>query len=180
MTDKLKRNILITTVIIVNLGADQITKFFARVYIQGQGLINVVGDLFVLVYAENGGAFLGLGSDLPQPLKTFVLVLFPSLAIIIAVLYLVLGKNVSFKQSMAIACIIGGGIGNVYDRAMHLGAVTDFLNFGIGNFRTGVLNVADLSITFGAIALFIFQYQEDKKAAQLVEELNDGTVAKNS
>ncbi|QEN06284.1 signal peptidase II [Thiospirochaeta perfilievii] len=173
MTKKGINSVLIV-VVIFNLAIDQISKYFARIYIQGQGIINVIGDFFILTYAENSGAFLGLGSNLPQPLKTFVLVLFPLIAIIAGILYLILGKNVSFKQSIAIACIIGGGIGNVYDRAIHLGAVTDFLNFGIGNIRTGILNIADLSITFGAIFLFIFQYIEEQKLK------NDGTNQKNS
>lgn len=157
------RNIILIITVIINIALDQVSKSLARIYIEGKGIINVIGDFFIMTYAENSGAFLSLGSNLPQPWKTLVLVLFPSLAIIAAILYLILGKHVSFKQSMAIACIIGGGIGNVYDRAMHLGAVTDFLNFGFGNIRTGILNIADLSITFGAIALFIFQYQDEKK-----------------
>ncbi len=33
--------------------------------------------------------------------------------------------------------------------------VTDFLNFGIGTLRTGILNVADISITAGVIGLVI-------------------------
>jgi len=161
---KLQTNIFLLIVVALNIFADQFTKHLARVYIEGNGIINVVGDFFILTYAENIGAFLSLGSDLPQPWKTLVLVLFPSIAIIAGILYLIFGKNVSFKQSIAIACIIGGGVGNVYDRATHFGAVTDFLNFGIGNIRTGILNVADLSITFGAIFLLIFQYIEEKKA----------------
>jgi signal peptidase II len=174
MNNKLKNNIILISVIIVNLGLDQITKYLARVYIKGKGIIYVVGDFFIMTYAENSGAFLSLGSNLEQPLKTLVLVLFPSLAIIVATLYLILGKHVSFRQSIAISCIVGGGIGNIYDRAMHLGAVTDFLNFGLGNIRTGILNVADLSITFGAIALFIFQYIEEKALK------NDSVVPEDS
>lgn len=162
--NKLQNKIIILIIILANIGADQITKYWARIYLAGQGYIEVIGKFFILTYAENSGAFLSLGSNLDQPLKTIVLVLFPSIVIIVATLYLILGKNISFKQSVAIACIIGGGIGNVYDRATHLGAVTDFLNFGFGSvLRTGILNVADLSITFGAIFLFIFQYQEEKK-----------------
>lgn len=163
MTNKLKNNLIIISVIIVNLGVDQISKVIARSSLQGKGIINVVGDIMVLTYAENTGAFLSMGSNLPQPWKTLVLVLFPALAIILATLYLIFGKKVSFRQSICIACIIGGGIGNVFDRAVHSGAVTDFLNFGIGNIRTGILNIADLSITFGAIVLIIFQYMEEKR-----------------
>lgn len=160
---KLKTNIVLILIIIFNIAIDQVSKVFARIYIEGQGVIQVIGDFFVLTYAENIGAFLGLGSSLPQPWKTYVLVLFPALVIIAGSLYLIFGKNVSFKQAVSIACVIGGGVGNVWDRAMHLGAVTDFLHFNFGIFRTGILNIADLSITFGAIALFVFQYMDEKK-----------------
>ncbi|OQY39906.1 MAG: signal peptidase II [Spirochaetaceae bacterium 4572_7] len=170
MKQTLKINILLISVIFVNLLADQITKYLAVVYIKGQGVIHVIGDFFIMTYAENNGAFLGLGGNMPQPWRTFFLVLFPSIAIIAGILYLILRKKVSLKQSIAVASIIGGGIGNVYDRAMHQGAVTDFLNFGFGNIRTGILNIADISITFGAILLFIFQYIEEKHSTTLPED----------
>lgn len=175
MISKMKRNILIISVIVVNLGIDQVSKVMARLYLKGQGAIRVIGDFFILTYAENTGAFLSLGSNLPQPWKTLALVLFPAIAIILATLYLIFGKKVSFKQSMAIACIIGGGIGNVFDRAVHSGAVTDFLLFdtGVWILRTGVLNIADLSITFGAIALLVFQHIEEKNERALKENSRD-------
>jgi signal peptidase II len=55
------------------------------------------------------------------------------------------------------SCIIGGGIGNLADRLLNNFRVIDFLNFGIGNLRTGVLNIADISVTFGVIALILFE-----------------------
>ncbi len=169
MSSKLKRNIFVIFIIILNVGADQISKFYAQLYLKGQDTIHVIGNLFILTYAENSGAFLGMGSSIPQPWKTIVMVLFPALAIILGTIYLIFGKKVSFKQAVCLACIIGGGIGNVYDRATNMGKVVDFLNFGIGTgwFRTGVLNIADLSITFGAIFLILFQYLEEKKEKQL-------------
>lgn len=176
-----RRNIILIAIIAVNLFADQITKHFARLHLNFGEYIRVIGDLkiFQLTFIENDGAFLSLGSTLPQPLKTWVLVLFPALAIIAGILYLILGKKVSFKQAVCVACIIGGGIGNVWDRAVHQGAVTDFLYFYVNNYiKSGILNVADLSITFGAIFLFIFQYREEKLEKQLKD--NDKTVSRNS
>jgi lipoprotein signal peptidase len=37
------------------------------------------------------------------------------------------------------------------------------MNFGIGSLRTGVLNVADLSITFGAIGLLIYEARRGRR-----------------
>jgi len=44
-------------------------------------------------------------------------------------------------------------MGNLIDRVWNNGLVTDFINVGIGPVRTGVFNVADLAVTFGAIAV---------------------------
>ena len=52
--------------------------------------------------------------------------------------------------------IIGGGLGNLIDRLSNDFRVVDFINFGIGNVRTGILNVADMSVTFGVIFLAIY------------------------
>jgi signal peptidase II len=59
--------------------------------------------------------------------------------------------------------IISGGIGNLVDRLLNKFSVIDFLNFGIGSLRTGILNVADLSITFGAIALVIYEIVSNRR-----------------
>lgn len=168
MKTTLKRNIFLIVIILLNFGLDQLTKHWARLYIQGQGTIQVIGRFFELRYEENLGAFLGMGSNLPQPWKTMLLVLIPALAIIAGIIYLIMAKKVTLRQAICVACFIGGGIGNIYDRAIHSGRVTDFLNFGFGDvIRTGVLNVADLSITFGAIMLLIFQHYDEKKQKAL-------------
>jgi signal peptidase II len=44
--------------------------------------------------------------------------------------------------------VIGGGIGNIYDRLVY-GTVTDFLHIDFGIFQTGIFNLADVSILTG-------------------------------
>ena len=66
-------------------------------------------------------------------------------------------------QIACISTIIGGGISNIFDRILFSGFVTDFMNFGIGSLRTGILNFADMSITFGAILLIFVQYIKETK-----------------
>ena len=55
---------------------------------------------------------------------------------------------------LGICFIIGGGIGNIFDRIWH-GSVTDFIYIEYQPFHTGVFNVADLSITTGALLIII-------------------------
>ena len=52
----------------------------------------------------------------------------------------------------ALALIIGGALGNLYDRLVH-GYVVDFLSFHVAGWYYPAFNVADIGITLGAIAL---------------------------
>ena len=52
--------------------------------------------------------------------------------------------------------IIGGGLGNLIDRITNKGSVIDFMNIGIGSIRTGIFNVADLTIMAGVLMLAVF------------------------
>lgn len=157
MTSKLKNYLLVGFIITVSIAADQITKAWARQNLKMAGPVEVVGDIFILTYAENDGAFLGLGSNLQQPYKTMLLTIFPVLLTLAACGYLLVKQQeLTRGELVSIASIVGGGASNVWDRLVHAGSVTDFINFGIGPwFRTGILNTADMSITFGAIALVV-------------------------
>jgi signal peptidase II len=56
----------------------------------------------------------------------------------------------------SLAMIFSGGIGNVIDRIVYDRHVTDFMNMGIGDIRTGIFNVADIFVTSGVIGLLLF------------------------
>jgi len=66
--------------------------------------------------------------------------------------YLLLSRHVSFAVFVSGVFILAGGIGNQIDRVSQNGLVTDFVSVGVGPVRTGVFNVADMAVTFGAIA----------------------------
>ena len=53
---------------------------------------------------------------------------------------------------LAFAFVIGGGIGNLIDRIAY-GSVTDFLLIKLGMFKTGIFNMADMSVTTGVLIL---------------------------
>jgi signal peptidase II len=153
----IKLAIIIVTVC-VNISCDQVTKSLAKEYLIDKGTIHVIGDVFILLYAENTGAFLGMGSDLPEPFKFILLSLVPTLCLIGFFVYIGLKKELSVFQIICLSSIVGGGIGNICDRLMNNGVVIDFMNFGINGLRTGILNFADLSLTFGVILFVISLY----------------------
>jgi len=163
---KNKNNIFLIALIIIaiNIIFDQVTKEYARNNYKGQGTIQVVDNIFVIHYTENDGAFLSLGSDLTEPFKTIVLTLIPAIFLTaFTVVILFFNHELHLFQVVCISTIIGGGASNILDRIIYSGYVTDFMNFGISSLRTGILNFADMSITFGAILLVVAQYLKEKR-----------------
>jgi signal peptidase II len=149
--------LLAVIVILINAACDQVTKAYAKNNFKGRGIIRVVDNFVVLKYAENEGAFLSIGSAIPQPFKKIILTFIPVLVLIGMFLYICLSRRLTLFQIICLASTIGGGASNIYDRFVYQGRVIDFLNFGIGSLRTGILNIADLSIFFGAILLILSQ-----------------------
>lgn len=153
MKNRLSKIVLILTLIFINIGCDQATKHLAWENLKNEPEISYCDRVFVLTYAENPGAFYGSGSNLEEPFKSLLLIAIPSLALAFLLFYTF---KTSFTEALAFCFIIGGGFSNVYDRIAY-GKVIDFLNVGVGDFRTGIFNVADMAIMFGmCILLFIY------------------------
>lgn len=123
-------------------------------------------DVFRLVYAENTGAFLSLGSDMNDTLRYWVLAVVPVLVLLYIFFHVLTAKNLHVVQQAAFGFILGGGLSNIYDRIME-GRVVDFMNMGFGTLRTGIFNVADMSIMLGLFLMvpFLFQKQTPAEAA---------------
>ena len=160
----LKRIIVIATVILSAVACDQTTKHIARVSLTDAGSIRVLGNFFILTYAENQGAFLSLGSNWPLIVKQIVFLFLSSLVVIGASIYLLKDKKMGLFHTGILSLIIGGGIGNLIDRFFRSGYVTDFMNMGIGRVRTGIFNFADIFLLTGAALFVVTQLKREKKA----------------
>ena len=135
------------------VGCDQVTKHFAISQLKGQAPRSFCGDLVRLEYAENPGAFLGLGGQLPRTWRWGVLiVLYCVIAVGIAGA-LLFRRGVSPLSFAACLLLLSGAVGNLIDRVRLDGLVVDFLNLGVGPLRTGIFNVADVAISTGALLL---------------------------
>lgn len=153
------------TVLLANYAADRITKILAVHFLKGEPYYSFFDGLAVLTYAENTGAFLSMGAHWPPAMKGLLFIILPLVACG-AGLFFAFRKSTEPPEAVAILCIIGGGLGNLQDRILNGGRVVDFMNFGIGQIRTGILNFSDLSVTFGALALLIFVYTNESKRAK--------------
>ena len=168
------RAIIILIILFVSITLDQITKKIAHASLEGSGPVSFFHNFFVLQYAENKGGFLGLGASVPESIRFWVFSVLVALFLIILFFYLVFSKGFTMRQIFALSAILGGGIGNLIDRLLNEGRVVDFMNFGIGSLRTGILNVADLFITFGAIFLLWFLIMENRKEKNLDSPVKPG------
>jgi signal peptidase II len=151
-TKSLLRNILIVLIVVCNIGCDQVSKEMVRNNIAVNEIINVVDSRLVLTHVENTGAFLSMGDSLSKPIRNIFLSLIPVIALTFALIYTIKERKISGVNLWALCFIIGGGIGNIFDRVV-FGSVTDFLNVHLGFFETGIFNMADVSISAGALIL---------------------------
>ena len=124
--------------------------------------IAVIDNFLTLTKVENTGAFLSIGNNLPDSLRIIILNIFPLLVIGFGLYYLFTEKNLNLWTQAGFCLLLGGGLGNVYDR-IKFGSVTDFLHLDFGFAQTGVFNVADMFIMAGIGILFIHTFKKENK-----------------
>jgi len=149
----MRRRIVYAIIIAAVLLLDQTTKRIVRATLSDFLPRHYAGRLVTLVYTENAGAFLSLGDNLPPGVRTIVFDVVVALGLLAAIVVLFRGKVTAHGDDVALAFIIGGGIGNLIDRVRFGGKVTDFIYLQAGFLHTGVFNVADMAITFGVLWL---------------------------
>ena len=137
---------------LVILIADQFTKVLILGYYK-LGDSTMVTSFFNIVRAHNTGAafsFLAAASGWQRWLFTGI-----GVAATLFILYMLRTHAGQKLFCFALACILGGAIGNVVDRLLH-GYVVDFLQFHWSNrWYFPAFNVADTAITIGAVGLIL-------------------------
>ncbi len=143
---------------IFNIGLDQISKGIVREQVVPGSRTELIGSQLQLMNVENSGAFLSLGSDSNPTVKLIFLLILPVIVLGIVLYYVLTNKALDNLSIIGLSCIAGGGIANLYDRFLY-GSVTDFLYIDLGGvFKTGIFNMADLSVTTGMILLLLSSF----------------------
>ena len=140
--------LVLVAIIVGSVGLDQLTKFLAVRYLQPVGSYPLWRGVLHLTYVENRGAAFGMLSN-----QRWVFMVFSSIAIVGLTVYLFRFCRENRWVKVAIAMIIGGGIGNMIDR-IALGYVVDFVDFTLIHFA--VFNVADICVVVGGIGLALY------------------------
>ncbi len=130
---------------------DQLSKMLLITYYQlGEGT-QLFGWLNLVRVHNTGAAFSFLADASGWQRWFFVAVGGLAMVFIVAML-----RSHSSQRlfSFALACMLGGAVGNVLDRILH-GYVIDFVDFHIGAWHFPAFNVADSAITVGAACLIL-------------------------
>jgi signal peptidase II len=155
--------ILFCLITVACIGCDRFTKQLAKEHLMNAPVLSYFHDTFRLEYVENTGAALSLGDNLPRALSFVLLSIIPlALMVWLLVYFVKRSRQMSLLKTISLALIFSGGLGNLIDRIFFDRHVTDFMNVGIQDFRTGIFNVADMCVTAGVIGL-IFCFKEIDK-----------------
>lgn len=162
MNKQVLRGVIVFFILVANIGCDQVSKSIVRERIGENEQISVVKNYVRLMRVENEGAFLSLGDSLPKVVRFVLLSLFPLAILGFGLGYLFMKRNISKSMLLGFAFVIGGGIGNLYDRLVY-GSVTDFMHIDFVIFQTGIFNMADVSIMTGMAIVLIGSFMDKPK-----------------
>ena len=140
--------------------ADQFTKVLVLgSFTLGEG--KVVTEFFNLVRVHNAGAAFSFLAGASGWQRWF----FTGLGLVAAAVIIWMLKQHAGQRlfGFALACILGGAIGNVIDRVLY-GYVVDFLDFHWAGMHFPAFNVADSAITIGAIGLLLDELLRVRRA----------------
>ena len=135
-------------IMVLAIFLDQLTKYLTILFLKPIDTLPIIEDVVHLTYVENTGAAFGMMKD-----QRWLFMVVSTVAIIALLIYLFRKKTQSKLENLAIAFIVGGGIGNMIDRVV-LGYVVDMIDFRLINFA--VFNVADSFVCVGAGMLILY------------------------
>lgn len=154
--NQLRWVILSIIVIVIDLG----TKYLASHNLTYGQPVEILPFFNLTLLHNYGAAF----SFLSNSNTTWQVIVLSGIALIVAIVILVwlarLPKNKNLT-ACALSLILGGALGNVYDRMIH-GYVVDFLDFHINNYHWPAFNIADSAICIGAVILILMSFKSKK------------------
>ncbi len=150
------------------LVADRVTKDIFEGTLSMYQRIEVIPGYFDWTLAYNTGAAFSFLADAAGGQRWF----FAAIAIVVSVVLVVWLKRLKRHETLlavALAMVLGGALGNLYDRVV-LGHVVDFiLVHWQSRWFFPAFNLADTFITIGAILLALDMFKSDKSAKEAAQ-----------
>ena len=115
--------------------------------------IIIIKDFFYITYVRNTGAAWSIFAE--ETLGIMIV----SLLIILGIIYYIFkNKPESRLEKLGYGLILGGALGNLFDRVIY-GYVIDFFDFYIFGYDYPIFNLADSFIFVGVIILVIYTWR---------------------
>jgi len=147
------------------IALDRLTKWIIAQRLSLHDGVQVIPGFFRIIRTENRGAAFGLFADSPSEWKVGLLILFSLIALLIVSALLWKNSHSMSTTGIGLALILGGAIGNLWDRVVS-GHVVDFLLFYVGQYQWPAFNLADSAIVAGA-GLLVFEILFTKSPASV-------------
>ncbi len=151
---------------------DRFTKAAIKIHLGAYDTITVIPGWFNIVHTENPGIAFGMLANATGAWRNIVLIGFSAVVLIaISAMLLRPGSQRDSVLRTALAFILGGAFGNLYDRIVN-GTVTDFVEVHAGQHYFPAFNVADSAITVGACLLLLDMWWAKERRVNHASEVN--------
>jgi signal peptidase II len=134
---------------------DRLSKEWVSRHVPMDDAITVIPRVFRITHVLNPGAAFSMFNDSPSPGRIRIMLIAFSVlaAVAVFVALMKIGRRLTLT-TVALACILAGALGNVYDR-VKFGTVIDFLEVHIFSYHWPDFNVADSAIVIGGLLLLL-------------------------
>ncbi len=119
--------------------------------------ISIIDDFFNITYVNNHGAAFGIMDG------KVIFIVIVSILIFAYLIYEIRKESHSKLITISISFVIGGLLGNLFDRVVY-GHVIDFFDFNLFGYDFAIFNVGDAFIVIGTILLAIGFLLEERNA----------------
>src|SRR5215467_9144340 len=126
MVSKFQARMPYVLLVVLTLLLDRWTKSLIQSRFTLNESITVIDGLFNITYVRNTGVAFGIFSSISSPAKSLLLSVFTAFAAVVVVTYSIRSSVRNRLLQVALALILGGALGNLYDRLAY-GYVVDFL-----------------------------------------------------
>jgi signal peptidase II len=141
---------------LIFIGIDWQTKLWAKKHLFYVRSHSYFAGIFKLDYAENKGAALSLGANLPENQAFWILQILPVVILIVLLFYIFKNlKSWSTLVLISFSAIFAGGTANLIDRFLNNRHVVDFMILDWGWLHTGIFNFADVFISLGVVGILV-------------------------
>jgi len=151
---------------------DRLAKLAIKSHVSPYDTIPIIPGFLNIIHTENPGVAFGLFADSSSPFRSIILIGL-SATVLVLILSVLLrmpkpGERRNWLLRTALAFVLGGAFGNLYDRVVH-GTVTDFVEVYADTHYFPAFNVADSAITVGAVLLVVDMLKSRETTEQAVK-----------